>query len=115
MGISTYVLASSGPCPDILLVQHGSLLTPVPQEIVQASQALVANHSYHVHGQTSAAIDLALPPCTAPSDRIILDVAAGNAPIKIADGTTTVWSTTAPNPQSVVVLECNGTAWEVVA
>lgn len=107
-----YLLSSgSGPCADILLVNYGSLLKPIAQEVVTASKTLVANASYHVHAETPTPIDLNLPACTRAGDQIILEVAPGEAPIKIVAAGVALMGVPAPNPQVVIILECNGQVW----
>jgi hypothetical protein len=107
-----YLLSSgNGPCPDLLLVNYGSLLKPLTQQVVTANKTLVANASYHVHAETPTPIDLTLPACTKAGDQIILDVAPGEAPIKIVAAGVALMGVPAPNPQVVIILECNGQAW----
>jgi hypothetical protein len=108
-----YLLSSgNGPCPDILLVSYGALLKPAEQIVVTASKTLVANASYHVHAETPTPIDLILPTCTKAGDQIVLDVAPGEAPIKIVVAGVALMGVPAPNPQVVIILECNGQAWK---
>jgi hypothetical protein len=110
--LTKYLLQSSGPCADLLLVNYGSLLKPVTQEVVTASKTLVANHSYHVHAQTPTAIDLTLPACTTSGDQIVLEIAAGEAPVKVLSGGVALTGIPAPNPQTIIILVCNGAMWK---
>ena len=114
MSLKSYVLTPSGPCPPILLVTYGSLVTPIEQTRLTASATLAANKSYQVVSQNSTPIDLTVPPCTVSGDQIVIEFTSGTAPLKIKTATATIWTMPAPTPGGILTLMCDGNNWSEV-